>query len=64
MSETNTKVDPTGGARVAKAKGNTSVGMIAMYAGAISGGIECVAVWPMEYIKTQLQVISMCLSYS
>ena len=24
--------------------------------GCISGGIECVAVWPMEYIKTQLQL--------
>jgi solute carrier family 25 citrate transporter 1 len=30
--------------------------MIAITAGCISGGIECVTVWPMEYIKTQLQL--------
>lgn len=27
-----------------------------MATGCIAGGIECVAVWPMEYIKTQLQL--------
>lgn len=24
--------------------------------GSIAGGIECISVWPMEYIKTQLQL--------
>ena len=31
-----------------------------MYAGAVSGGIECIAVWPMENIKTQLQLMKVC----
>mmetsp|Transcript_17117 Transcript_17117/g.23533 ORF Transcript_17117/g.23533 Transcript_17117/m.23533 type:complete len:295 (-) Transcript_17117:302-1186(-) len=31
---------------------------VSMTAGTIAGGIECVAVWPMEYIKTQLQLQS------
>jgi len=30
--------------------------LVALTAGSIAGGIECVAVWPMEYIKTQLQL--------
>lgn len=30
--------------------------MVPLVTGAISGGIECIAVWPMEYIKTQLQL--------
>ena len=29
---------------------------VSIVTGCISGGIECVAVWPMEYIKTQLQL--------
>lgn len=29
---------------------------VSVTAGCIAGGIECVAVWPMEYIKTQLQL--------
>lgn len=29
---------------------------VSLTAGAIAGGIECIAVWPMEYIKTQLQL--------
>lgn len=30
--------------------------MVALITGSIAGGIECVTVWPMEYIKTQLQL--------
>jgi solute carrier family 25 citrate transporter 1 len=30
--------------------------MVSLTAGAIAGGIECISVWPMEYIKTQLQL--------
>lgn len=30
--------------------------MVPLVAGCISGAIECVSVWPMEYIKTQLQL--------
>jgi hypothetical protein len=30
--------------------------MVPVITGAISGGIECVSVWPMEFIKTQLQL--------
>eukprot|EP01038_Epipyxis_sp_PR26KG_P011864 gene11864-15876_t len=30
--------------------------MVSLVTGCIAGGIECVAVWPMEYIKTQLQL--------
>ncbi|KAJ1425196.1 mitochondriale tricarboxylate carrier protein [Ochromonadaceae sp. CCMP2298] len=30
--------------------------MVPLITGAISGGIECISVWPMEYIKTQLQL--------
>lgn len=30
--------------------------LVALSAGCIAGGIECIAVWPMEYIKTQLQL--------
>lgn len=30
--------------------------LVSMTAGCIAGGIECIAVWPMEYIKTQLQL--------
>jgi len=40
-------------------KKKMSAGMIAMYAGAVSGGIECCAVWPMENIKTQLQLMKL-----
>lgn len=29
---------------------------VVLIAGSISGGIECIAVWPMEFIKTQLQL--------
>ena len=29
---------------------------VSIVTGCISGGVECVAVWPMEYIKTQLQL--------
>lgn len=29
---------------------------MALTTGCISGAIECVAVWPMEFIKTQLQL--------
>ena len=29
---------------------------VSILTGCISGGVECVAVWPMEYIKTQLQL--------
>ena len=29
---------------------------VSLTTGCIAGGIECVAVWPMEYIKTQLQL--------
>ena len=29
---------------------------VSLTTGCISGGIECVAVWPMEFIKTQLQL--------
>ncbi len=39
------------------AKSKTSKSLVATYAGAVSGGIECIVVWPMEYIKTQLQLI-------
>ena len=28
----------------------------ALIAGSIAGGIEATAVWPMEYMKTQLQL--------
>lgn len=28
---------------------------VSLTAGCIAGGIECLAVWPMEFIKTQLQ---------
>lgn len=30
--------------------------LVPIATGCISGGIECVTVWPMEYIKTQLQL--------
>lgn len=30
--------------------------LVSITAGCIAGGIECLAVWPMEYIKTQLQL--------
>jgi len=30
--------------------------LVSMTAGSIAGAIECVSVWPMEYIKTQLQL--------
>jgi solute carrier family 25 citrate transporter 1 len=30
--------------------------LVSLTSGCIAGGIECVAVWPMEYIKTQLQL--------
>lgn len=30
--------------------------MVSLTTGCIAGGIECVSVWPMEYIKTQLQL--------
>jgi len=30
--------------------------MVALTTGCIAGGIECIAVWPMEYMKTQLQL--------
>jgi hypothetical protein len=36
-----------------KKKSNTSSALIA---GCIAGGIEATAVWPMEYMKTQLQL--------
>lgn len=29
---------------------------VSVTAGCIAGGVECVSVWPMEYIKTQLQL--------
>lgn len=29
---------------------------VAFWAGCIAGSVECVAVWPMEYMKTQLQL--------
>lgn len=29
---------------------------VALAAGCVAGGIECVTVWPMEYMKTQLQL--------
>ena len=32
--------------------------LLAMASGCIAGGIEATAVWPMEYIKTQLQLHS------
>eukprot|EP01036_Dinobryon_divergens_P024915 gene24915-33408_t len=32
--------------------------LISMTAGTIAGGVECISVWPMEYIKTQLQLQS------
>jgi len=32
--------------------------LLPMAAGCIAGGIEATAVWPMEYIKTQLQLTS------
>lgn len=32
---------------------------VSVTAGCIAGGIECVTVWPMEYIKTQLQLQKM-----
>jgi len=31
---------------------------VSVLAGAIGGGVEAVTVWPMEYIKTQLQLQS------
>jgi solute carrier family 25 citrate transporter 1 len=31
---------------------------VALSAGCIAGGIECLVVWPMEYIKTQMQLQS------
>ena len=37
-------------------KKGTSPAMLALYAGSIAGGVECIAVWPMEYMKTQLQL--------
>jgi hypothetical protein len=30
--------------------------LVSLTAGCIAGAIECVSVWPMEYIKTQLQL--------
>jgi solute carrier family 25 citrate transporter 1 len=30
--------------------------LVSLTAGCIAGGIECVTVWPMEYMKTQLQL--------
>lgn len=30
--------------------------MVSLTAGCIAGAVECVAVWPMEFIKTQLQL--------
>jgi hypothetical protein len=30
--------------------------LASLITGCIAGGIECVTVWPMEYIKTQLQL--------
>ena len=30
--------------------------MVSLVAGSISGCIECTCTWPMEYIKTQLQL--------
>ena len=30
--------------------------LVPIATGCISGGIECITVWPMEYIKTQLQL--------
>jgi len=32
--------------------------LISVLSGAIAGGVEAIAVWPMEYIKTQLQLQS------
>ncbi len=29
---------------------------VSVTAGCIAGGVECITVWPMEYIKTQLQL--------
>lgn len=37
-------------------KDNKSAILIDMATGSISGAIECICVWPMEYIKTQLQL--------
>jgi hypothetical protein len=33
----------------------------ALITGSIAGGIEATAVWPMEYMKTQLQLHVSCL---
>lgn len=30
--------------------------VVSLMTGCVSGCIECIAVWPMEYIKTQLQL--------
>lgn len=30
--------------------------LVSMTAGCIAGGVECVSVWPMEFIKTQIQL--------
>jgi solute carrier family 25 citrate transporter 1 len=38
--------------------GKSSNPWLAMSAGCIAGGVEATAVWPMEYIKTQLQLQS------
>lgn len=39
-------------------KNKSSNPWVSLSAGCIAGGIECVAVWPMELIKTQLQLQS------
>ena len=54
MCDDNTKKVPT--SPVSK-KVPTSPAMLALYSGSIAGGIECVCVWPMEYMKTQLQLM-------
>jgi len=32
--------------------------IVSLVAGSIAGAVECISVWPMEYIKTQLQLQS------
>jgi solute carrier family 25 citrate transporter 1 len=43
---------------MSSAKSQKTNPLLAMSAGCIAGGIEATAVWPMEFIKTQLQLQS------
>ncbi len=46
-------------AEIKEMKLKTSSGFVAMCAGSLAGGIECIIVWPLENIKTQLQLLKL-----